>query len=747
MRSGKFIGVCVVLLCGCAAMPAFGAQGAALPPGRSLPAFPGAEGFGADTPGGRGGRVLEVTNLNADGPGSLAVAVGAEGARIVVFRVGGTIHLQSDLRIREPFVTLAGQTAPGDGVCLRGGSLIITTHDVVVRYLRVRVGDHPDGSNPENRDVLGIAGEPDNVYNIVIDHCSFSWGTDENVQTWYGPRNVTIQWSISSESLHDSLHPKGPHGKGMLIGSRANTVTVHHCLLAHNDDRNPRIGNSSAEEPSIVDFRNNVVYNHGPWLLGQVCGRVHMNIVGNSVKQGPDCPTTTRGLSLRDDDAQRFFFADNLRMNPSGAASPDETGLLHAGSEQLGRLRAETPIPAPPVATEPAADAFDSVLNFAGATLPVRDVVDARIVQEVRTAKGWIMNAPAEVGGWPNYRSAPPAPDADHDGMPDAWEDIYGLDANNPADAQKDQDGDGYTNVEEFLNATDPLNKTAGRSARREWPREQEGNARLGFERARNNPLPPVPPPAPREPLLEAVRASGKEVADLLGIRFVEIAPGEFMKGRPSSRLGQVKVILTKPYEIAASEINQAQWTRVMGNAPWSGRDYAADDPDYAVTYVSRLDCREFIARLNACGSRLYRLPTEAEWEYACRAGADSESGFGFGKDEIGEYAWHFDNTVRQAEKHAHPVGLKKPNAWGLFDMAGNVFEWCHDGWDLRTWSAEKHGPVRKDPVGPESARYYVVRGGSFYDRPNQILTYPARCHRIGYRNFDVGFRIVRVAP
>src|SRR5690606_17601334 len=184
-------------------------------PAAPVPAFPGAEGFGAFTPGGRGGRVIAVTTLESDGPGSLRAAVQAKGPRIIVFRVGGLIDMKGGIAIEEPFVTIAGQTAPGDGICLANGSLTIRTHDVVLRHLRVRVGDGPTGGNPENRDALCIAGSGDEAYNIVVDHCSFSWALDENVQTWRGPRDITIQWSITSESLLDSLHPKGRHGKGM----------------------------------------------------------------------------------------------------------------------------------------------------------------------------------------------------------------------------------------------------------------------------------------------------------------------------------------------------------------------------------------------------------------------------------------------------------------------------------------------------------------------------------------------------
>ncbi len=582
----------------------------------SLPAFPGAEGFGSDTPGGRGGRVIEVTNLNADGPGSFREAANAEGPRIIVFRVGGTIPIYGGLSIREPFVTIAGQTAPGDGICLRGGSLVVSTHDVVIRHLRVRVGDGPEGGNPENRDCIDVSGDGERVYNVVIDHCSFSWGLDENVATWYGPRDVTIQWCITSESLLDSLHPKGPHGMGMILGSRDNTITIHHCLFAHNNDRNALIGDTGGNEgPSIFDFRNNVIYDHGPWSCTNVRGTTHINYVGNYIKLGPEgLQDSPRGVRFDTSLEQLFFVRDNIW---TGRSEGDVDPRLVLGSV-LGPERtpppdhfvSAKPIAAPPVTTESAADAYESVLQYVGATFPRRDVVDARIVQEVRTGTGRIIDTQQDVGGWPEYRSAEPEADGDHDGMPDMWEQWHGFATNDPSDGPKDLDGDGYTNVEECLNDTDPRKKTPVEPLPQGPPKAQEGNEHLEFGRARVVAEPTAFDSAARQELVRKVRASGKEVAEHLGIGFARVEPGEYMRG-------QIKVTLTKPYEIATHEVTQAQWTAVMGTEPWLEQEYAQDGPQNAATYVSWDDCQEFVARLNACGPREYRLPTEAQSEYA----------------------------------------------------------------------------------------------------------------------------------
>jgi formylglycine-generating enzyme required for sulfatase activity len=158
---------------------------------------------------------------------------------------------------------------------------------------------------------------------------------------------------------------------------------------------------------------------------------------------------------------------------------------------------------------------------------------------------------------------------------------------------------------------------------------------------------------------------------------------------------------------------------------------------------VSRDDAEEFVARLSACGERQYRLPTEAEWEYCCRAGADLESPYWFEEKQIDEFAWHLRNTVPAGEKYAHPVGQKKPNPWGLFDMAGNVHEWCYDRFSWSYW----RGEPKTDPVGPEQGSAFVLRGGSFYYSSWALFNYPRSRHRTSYRNFDAGFRVVRLAP
>lgn len=265
-----------------------------------LPAFPGAEGFGAYTPGGRCGTVYEVTNLNDSGSGSLREAVEAKGPRIVVFHVSGNIELQSRIKIRNPYITIAGQTAPGDGICLKNCQMDVSTHDVIIRYMRFRLGD----IMPDDSDALGGRGGE----NIIIDHCSASWSIDECV-SFYRNKNLTLQWCLISESLTFSHHHKGRHGYGGIWGGT--NCSFHHNLLAHHSSRNPRFsGDGDCEN---VDYRNNVIYNWGfNSAYGGEGGRI--NMVANYYKYGPatesDCKR--RIFEISDPENSKWYIADNF---------------------------------------------------------------------------------------------------------------------------------------------------------------------------------------------------------------------------------------------------------------------------------------------------------------------------------------------------------------------------------------------------------------------------------------------------
>lgn len=409
----------------------------AFPALAQVPAFPGAEGFGAATPGGRGGKVLIVTNLNDAGRGSLRAALETEGPRIVVFRVSGVIDLQSPIRISQPFVTVAGQSAPGDGITLRRHGLSINTHDVVIRYLRSRPGD----VSGAEVDGLAIGGASSNV---VIDHCSVSWSVDENLSPSGAIRDVTVQWSIIAEGLNRSVHAKGAHGYGSLTRASGG-VTLHHNLWAHNASRNPRLGCNYGRPPfPRFDVRNNLIYNAGG---ANVAGDTfEANYIANYHKKGPNSPPSHPVFSPTDKANLQFHFAGNFPAGLQWAARP-------------GIQPTEKPFATPAVRTTSAATAYDDVLAGAGATLPRRDAVDARIITEVRAGTGAHIDSQWEVGGWPVPAAGRPPEDTDRDGMPDAWETARGLNPRDPADAVRPAPS-GYTWIEEYLNALAAQKKT-----------------------------------------------------------------------------------------------------------------------------------------------------------------------------------------------------------------------------------------------------------------------------------------------
>jgi pectate lyase len=408
--------------------------------------------------------VIEVTNLNDSGAGSLRAAIEAEGPRIVVFRTGGTIELFSSLTIDNPYITIAGQTAPGGGITLRNDpsnrrtSLIVGAHDVVIRYIRVR----PGPSTQQSSGLNAIRILWDTAYNVMIDHCSLSWATDQVASTWYAPHDITIQWCIISEGLNCSTHSEGCHSCGPLLGSEgANNISFHHNLLVHNNARNPRIKASG-----MVDVVNNVVYNPGPHSLISISddyGVVSTNIVGNYAQHGVNSDTEKYLVALGDrgHGGHECFVMGNITPHrPDDDLAED----LVVRPEDRDQLR-ETRNAAPLVTTTSASEAYDQVLADAGATVGLdsqgnsywrRDTVDERIVNDVRNGTGSIIDDPSEVGGWPELAAGTAPLDTDHDGMPDEWENLYDFDPHDPSDGPADADGDGYTNVEEYLNRTEP---------------------------------------------------------------------------------------------------------------------------------------------------------------------------------------------------------------------------------------------------------------------------------------------------
>ncbi|MDX2019463.1 MAG: MYXO-CTERM sorting domain-containing protein [Deltaproteobacteria bacterium] len=418
----------------------------------AVPAFPGAEGHGARTPGGRGGRLIEVTSLADSGPGTLRAALLATGPRIVVFRVGGTITLKDRIKVNAPFMTIAGQTAPGDGVQIRGAGLAIGASDVIVRGLRIRPGDDADGPDPQIRDGLEIWSP-----NVIVDHCSLSWAVDETASTWFNTvADVTYQWNIFSEGLHASTHPRGAHSKGLLVGDGAKRVSLHHNLFAHQDERSPHM--KGATDTEVI---NNVIYNWGGYGTHfATChedyddrsGPVLSNIIANFYKAGPSSNTTRRPIFVN---TSTCALVPSSRIHLKGNVGPgraensgDEYAISNVPSEMKSTALAAT---ASAIVAETAQAASERVLACAGAMAPMRDGIDTRTVNEVKNGMGRIIDSQTQVGGWPAFPGGTAPADADHDGMPDAWEQSKGLNPNDAADGNKLAPS-GFAWIEEYVN-------------------------------------------------------------------------------------------------------------------------------------------------------------------------------------------------------------------------------------------------------------------------------------------------------
>ena len=488
---------------------------AALPsdlPQASVPAFPGAECGGKFSFGGRGGKIFVVTSLADSGPGTLREACESAGPRIVVFNVAGIIHLEKPVFIEAPYLTIDGHTAPGDGVCIADNGLIDNAHDVVIRYVRFRRG---------NLDIFnrhGVHyGNP--VGNIILDHVSASWGQDQNLDTYrhmYQPTNggpalklpavnVTIQWTITSEALNTYNHGFGGDWGGRNTG-------FHHNLFACNTGRNPSVAMTYD-----FNFVNNVLFN---WRHRTIDGGGEeslYNIINNYFKPGPAVNAGPIGYRIlqpsatqtKQDPTPRFgkaYVAGNIVAGNEKVTADNWAGgvqFADGGSKDdptistnenvkkfVAQVRVNQPFPMPPMTITSAQAAYDAVLANAGATLPHRDAVDARVIAAVRSGQVWhqgqeflppqmkglaknnygmagngLITDVAQVGGYPEYKGEP-IKDLDADGIPLSWKKKFGLDANDAALAQKDLAGDGYTVMDKYLAGLDPTQKIDWRNPR-----------------------------------------------------------------------------------------------------------------------------------------------------------------------------------------------------------------------------------------------------------------------------------------
>ena len=457
----------------------------------SAPAFPGAEGFGRYTTGGRGGQVIHVTNLNDSGTGSLRAAIKTSGARIIVFDVAGIIELQSDLKIEKDNCTILGQTAPGDGICLRNYTFHINANNVIVRYIRCRMGDTEQNEN----DAMSASHKTGNYKkNIIIDHCSVSWCVDE-CASFYGNEDFTLQWCIMSESLRKSVHEKGDHGYGGIWGG--DKASFHHNLLAHHDSRNPRFDHGYlAEHAGIVDYINNVVYN---WGGNSTYGGENksglepkkFNMINNYYKPGPYTLTTSHANRLLNPTTKcsncnssdqydvvpgKFYINGNKVNGTTVSLTTSSTSCSNISFDSgynfnsfVSNCLSDSRFISTDndfnlyntISTHSADDAFTKTVQYAGASLS-RDAVDTRIASETTNgtftysgsngSTNGLIDTQSDVDGWPTY-SGTALTDTDNDGIPDDWETAHGLsnNVNNAATFNLDSRGY-YTDLEVYAN-------------------------------------------------------------------------------------------------------------------------------------------------------------------------------------------------------------------------------------------------------------------------------------------------------
>ena len=429
-----------------------------------LPAFPGAQGFGAAASGGRGGEVFHVTSLantnvgtyegtNGFNRGTLRWCLLSEASsapRTIVFDVGGAVPLTSQITIENSNLTIAGQTAPGQGLSTQGRPWLFESgSNLIVRHVRNRLGRNG------GQDSMGVEGGT----NIIFDHVTSSWSNDEALSVAKDGNFVTVQYSMIYEGLNHS-----GHGYGSLIRPDIDSkVSYHHNLYANNESRNPRPGTYNNRTLDF-DFRNNVIYNWGD-RAGYTGGSegttpepVNMNFVGNYTIAGPSTHNNWNSAFVVSTNGSLTAYQSGNLIDPDLDAARDGVdtgwGMFEVEAGSLTQRATQHPLASHPVTTDTAQDAYDNVLDYAGSFWWNRDAADAQVADQVRTQTGSIINHESDVGGFPTLPAETRAADwdTDHDGMPDAWETERGLNPNLATDRNSDYDTDGFTNLEEYLN-------------------------------------------------------------------------------------------------------------------------------------------------------------------------------------------------------------------------------------------------------------------------------------------------------
>lgn len=422
-------------------------------------AFPGAEGYGRFAQGGRGGDIYIVTNLEDGGKGSFRNGIETQkGPRTIVFAVSGTIELEAPLEVNRSYLTIAGQTAPGDGICLKHhGFKFSEVNDIIMRYIRIRMGDQNKGDS-SGADCITSS----EISDVIFDHISVGWGIDA-IHDNRGGGHFTLQWSIYGETLHDTIHYEGkPHSKLGSMRETTKSISIHHNLVHSTFDRHMSLGGGIDAPPEVViDFRNNLIYNSA----GQTnMGSGRRNAINNYYKDGPDADWDELPMRVKYKKGKgplpTGFVAGNVFTRRQDWTDDNFSAVqyIQDGDTYMSTTRAEWELPGELVFgdnkpnTQSAEDAKDLVLAHAGASKS-RDACDDRIVNEVLTSSGRIPDSQDEVGGWPVLKSTLAPVDRDKDGMSDAWERANGLNPANARDRNGDLGSDGYTNLEEYINS------------------------------------------------------------------------------------------------------------------------------------------------------------------------------------------------------------------------------------------------------------------------------------------------------
>ncbi len=436
-----------------------------IPDFKETKAFPTAEGYGRFSKGGRGGKTIYVTSLkDSKEQGTLRYALEvATGPRNVLFKVSGIIELTKNIKITEPYVTIAGQTAPGTGITLKNAGIQIETHDIIMRHLKIRPGDSPNGENPGDRDCI-VVFKDRNCHNLVLDQLSLTWGIDENLSFCTGTNNSTVQNSIIAEGLSHSLHNEGEHSKGFLMLNNLDNISIINNLFAHNMNRNPLLSSNSRN----IHVVNNLIYNWGHMKPGY---GTHSQIfkdelpINNAViyrnvyrkgKTSHDLPLYRTGNWYLVD-GSTLYIEENYMDNNGKLSSLQDVSTSYKGFPDFfaGFTMKSAPSnwQAPYSQIVTADKVVEKVLATAGARVPILDEVDTRIISEARNFSGDFVDSPGDGGGYPRQEQGQAPTDSDGDGMPDKWELERGLNPQSAADASASSLSSYYTNLEVYLNS------------------------------------------------------------------------------------------------------------------------------------------------------------------------------------------------------------------------------------------------------------------------------------------------------